>query len=178
MARGDHIIVRRLGGLFTHHGIDCGDGKVIHFTAETWATPRSVQRTSMREFARGSKVEVRDYGKFFEQLNRPEQVVRRIRIRLRRQLSRLLGRNTSVGVFDPDAVIARAESQLGRMDFDMVMNNCEHFATWCKTGLSDSEQVDALWQSILDPKTYLRLRRADFLTSLFESGPRPRRGRT
>ncbi|HRT20579.1 MAG TPA: lecithin retinol acyltransferase family protein, partial [Candidatus Hydrogenedentes bacterium] len=30
MARGDHIKVRRF--LYSHHGIDCGDGTVIHYT--------------------------------------------------------------------------------------------------------------------------------------------------
>jgi len=178
MARADHIFVPRLGGLFTHHGIDYGDGTVVHFTASSWATPRSVQRTSIRDFARGAPVAIRDYGKFFQRLSRPEHLPRRLQIRFRREFSRLVGRNEHVAAFEPDAVIARAVSRIGSSDFDMVLNNCEHFATWCKTGISDSEQVYALWQSILDPMSYLRLRRADFLTSLFETGPSPGRRRT
>lgn len=29
MQKGDHLYVSR--GLYTHHGIDCGDGTVIHY---------------------------------------------------------------------------------------------------------------------------------------------------
>jgi hypothetical protein len=178
MARGDHIHVKRMGGLFTHHGIDCGDGMVIHFTGETWTTPRSVQRTSMATFARGAPVEIRDYREFFKRLQRPEQLPRRLQIRMRSELSRLVGRGGKIAAFEPDAVVARAESRLGRRDFNMAINNCEHFATWCKTGLVDSEQVYALWRSVLDPMTYLNLRHADFLTAVFEPGRKPRKGRT
>jgi len=41
----------------------------------------------------------------------------------------------------PDIVIQRAESQLGNSGYNLFDNNCEHFATWCKTGIKDSEQV-------------------------------------
>ena len=34
MARGEHIKVRRFGGCYSHHGIDMGDGTVIHFCGE------------------------------------------------------------------------------------------------------------------------------------------------
>ena len=175
MARGDHIMVPRLGGLFTHHGIDCGDGTVIHFTGETWSTPRSVQRTSMAQFSRGTAVERRDYEKFFEELGSPEHLPRRVQIRVENEWSRLVGREVTVGRFEPGAVVARAESQLGRRDFDTMFNNCEHFATWCKTGIRDSQQVYALWQSILDPMNYYRLRRDDLLTSLLDAKPRRRK---
>ncbi len=173
MARADHVLVPRMGGLFTHHGIDCGDGTVIHFTGETWATPRSVQRTRMKDFARGAEIEVRDYRKFFEQLDHPDDLPRRLQIQWRHELLRMAGRGGAVAAFGPRAVIARAESRLGSVAFDIVLNNCEHFATWCKTGISDSEQVYALWRRALDPMTYLRLRRSDVLTALFEPGRKP-----
>jgi hypothetical protein len=40
-----------------------------------------------------------------------------------------------------DVVIDRAKGRLGEAKYDVIFNNCEHFATWCKTGLHDSEQV-------------------------------------
>lgn len=176
MARGDHIFVRRLRGLFTHHGIDCGDGSVIHYTGETWSTPRSVQRTALEVFERGTAIEIRDYREFFERLKQPEQLPRRLQIQLRRELSRLSGRDGRIAAFEPDAVVARAESRLGQRDFDTAVNNCEHFATWCKTGLEDSEQVYALWRTVLNPMNYMNLRRADFLTAVFEPGRSTRKG--
>lgn len=41
----------------------------------------------------------------------------------------------------PDVVIARAKSKLGESGYNLFDNNCEHFATWCKTGRKRSEQV-------------------------------------
>ena len=41
----------------------------------------------------------------------------------------------------PDVVVERAKSRLGENDYNLLFNNCEHFANWCKTGISDSKQV-------------------------------------
>ncbi len=172
MARADHIFVTRLRGVYTHHGIDCGDGSVIHYTGESWTTPRSVQRTPMAKFTRGGTVEVRDYRVFFERLRQPDELPRRLQIRIRRELLRIFGNDSTVDEFEPDAVLARAESRLGESGFDIALRNCEHFSTWCKTGISDSEQVHALWRSLLDPRTYWRMRGQGLLTGVFESGGR------
>ncbi len=59
MARGDHVYVRR-GRRYTHHGIDCGDGSVIHYVGPR-GTVRRVARTPVEEFAAGSEVLVRTY---------------------------------------------------------------------------------------------------------------------
>jgi hypothetical protein len=61
MARGDHIYVRR-GLRYTHHGIDCGDGSVIHYTGPR-GTERYVGRTALDLFAAGSDIQVRAYTK-------------------------------------------------------------------------------------------------------------------
>lgn len=41
----------------------------------------------------------------------------------------------------PDVVVDRAKSKLGEQDYNLLFNNCEHFANWCKTGNSHSRQV-------------------------------------
>src|SRR5688500_1752414 len=61
MARGDHIYVDRLGGLYSHHGIDCGDGTVIHFCPDEIPLASSVKRTTLGGFAEGGSVRVRNY---------------------------------------------------------------------------------------------------------------------
>ena len=101
MTRGDHIYVN--WGAYTHHGIDCGDGTVIHYKK----IPAVISRTSWAEFAPGMEVIVRRYGR----------------------------------CDTPDTVIQRAESRLGGNTYALFDNNCEHFATWCKTGVHASEQV-------------------------------------
>ena len=62
MARGDHVYVRRrsLVGRYSHHGIDCGDGSVIHYAGPR-ASVRFVARTSLDEFAKDDEVLVRSY---------------------------------------------------------------------------------------------------------------------
>ena len=58
MARGDQIYAYRellnLQGVYAHHGIDCGDGSVIHYRKPS----EIVERTSLETFARGGKIHV------------------------------------------------------------------------------------------------------------------------
>ena len=42
---------------------------------------------------------------------------------------------------DADTTMRRAESRIGDKDYHLVINNCEHFATWCCTGRNSSQQV-------------------------------------
>jgi Lecithin retinol acyltransferase len=73
MARGDHLYVDRMGGVYSHHGIDCGDGTVIHYWPDEVPIAASVQRTTLEEFADGGPVRVRDY----DVCDPPETVVGR-----------------------------------------------------------------------------------------------------
>jgi hypothetical protein len=34
-------------------------------------------------------------------------------------------------------------SRIGEQDYNLLFNNCEHFATWCKTGRHRSGQIDS-----------------------------------
>ncbi len=109
MARGDQIYVMRplinREGDYEHHGIDCGDGTVIHYY-KGGEVP-TVARTSFEVFARGNPVFVKPY----------------------------------VASYVPDVVVERAESRLGEQQYNLLTNNCEHFATWCKVGRSESQQL-------------------------------------
>lgn len=51
--------------------------------------------------------------------------------------------------FDADTVVLNAQSRLGERKYNVVTNNCEHFALWCKTGISSSEQVKNAEKDIL-----------------------------
>lgn len=46
--------------------------------------------------------------------------------------------------FLPQIVVQRAESRLGEQQYDLLTNNCEHFANWCKTGRNECEQLATL----------------------------------
>jgi len=139
--RGDHVYVQRLGGLYTHHGIDCGGGEVIHLTAAGPGLP-SVRSVARDDFAEGSAILVRDYAKFFASEDAAERAID----------------------VSPDAVVARARSRLGQIGFDLFFNNCEHFATWCRTGLANSTQIDSLWRLGLGPAGYFWHKTGEWMT--------------
>lgn len=107
MSRADHIYCNRVG--YTHHGIDLGDGTVVHYTGEPGKKSNAaIQRTPIEQFMNGDDLHVQSYG----------------------------------NCDSPDVVIERAESRLSENDYNLVFNNCEHFAVWCKTGKSRSGQVE------------------------------------
>jgi Lecithin retinol acyltransferase/PspA/IM30 family len=110
MAKGDQIYVYRellnLRGAYEHHGIDCGDGSVIHYRKPS----EIVERTSLETFTRGERIHIRQYPR-------------------------------SGFAFIADVVVQRAESRLGEGKYNFLFNNCEHFATWCKIGMSESRQI-------------------------------------
>jgi hypothetical protein len=59
VAKGDHIFYSCLrdGRPISHHGIDCGDGTVIHYDTN------KVCRISKTEFAKGRTIQIKEYGK-------------------------------------------------------------------------------------------------------------------
>ncbi len=111
MARGDHIMVKRWNGLYYHHGIDAGDGTVIHFSGEPLRRKDArVQRIDMELFLRGGEKIVVAY-------------------------------QDGVVVLPGEETIRLAEEQLEHDGYSLFRNNCEHFARYCKTGRPYSEQV-------------------------------------
>lgn len=108
MAKADHIYVSHRA--YTHHGIDIGDGTVVH---RTRATGR-VTRISFAEFA-GNRV-----------------------------VHLFPARDAD----DAETVVERALSSVDAPGYCLVRGNCEHFATWCKTGRSHSSQVSRVHRQV------------------------------
>lgn len=52
--------------------------------------------------------------------------------------------------FHRDITAYLAEKSIGREDFGIFRNNCEHFASWCKTGLMESRQSQSVvnWATV------------------------------
>ena len=118
MARGDHLYVEdTLGGIpFQHHGIDMGDGTVIHLAP-----------------ADGARVTLRDTSERFcvHRVTKEQFATGRdVRIRFYRQPR------------SSDQIAAHAESMLGRSGYSLLEGNCEHFATLCVTGKPSSHQIE------------------------------------
>lgn len=43
----------------------------------------------------------------------------------------------------PQEIIKNALSKLGQIGYNVLFDNCEHFASWCRYGKSKSDQVDS-----------------------------------
>jgi len=116
MPRGDRLEVEhRIADstvTYLHHGIDIGDGTVVHARPHDFRNPLGgghVVRTSRAEFAAGRPVRV---------CTEPH------------------------AAYSPDAIATRALAHVGRDGYHLVVDNCEHFATWCATGRRASRQVE------------------------------------
>ncbi|MBR9911110.1 MAG: lecithin retinol acyltransferase family protein [Gammaproteobacteria bacterium] len=175
MAQGDHVYVNRYGGIYSHHGIDCGDGQIIHFGAPDWRTRRHISQISRDEFARGDEIMVRDYSRFFATL---ESETGRKRDPLQTasvELNKFWDGVRGLAVADIDhssaAVITRAKSRLGEKNFNLLFNNCEHFASWCVTGISNSDQITGIWRAALPAAQFMQFNARSRLTDWMDHTP-------
>lgn len=113
--KGDILYVKRT--LYSHYGIYVGDGKVIHFAAnagaETNASKADIHETTVWDFLKGGKLFV---------LKDP----------------------VGLKPFPADVIVQRAKSKLDKCkgEYNLVSNNCEHFAFWCRYGEPYSHQVE------------------------------------
>ncbi len=119
--KGDHIRVQRSGGLYAHHGIYVSDSEVIHFTGNDddsildWSKPEVIA-TDLATFLKGDVLEVKEYtDEEFPDLYTPEQIV------------------------------TYARACIGDRGYDLLFNNCEHFANVCTLGRFRSNQVERVF---------------------------------
>lgn len=113
---GDHIRVNR--GLYSHHGIYIDDDHVCQFAStanghETDPNYASVCLTTLDDFLKGGVLEVREYTD--------------LELKEKRE---------------PQEIVNAALSRLGEKGYDLINNNCEHFANECVFGYKKSEQID------------------------------------
>ena len=86
MAKGDHLYVE---GLVGHHGINCGDGTVIHYSASLKGGHGRIMRVSTSEFADRKPIRMEFYNTNYS----PDEIVRRAKERLGEQIYHPLGNN-------------------------------------------------------------------------------------
>lgn len=121
---GDHIRVERLGGLYYHHGIFIGNDQVIHFTTQhggeiiNWKDAKVIQ-SSLDDFLKDGCVECRQYS-----LEETKEL------------------------YSPEQIIANAKACIGYSNYNLIFNNCEHFAYSCTMGKHRSPQIEDLIHSL------------------------------
>ena len=123
--KGDILAVQRKNAIYIHYGIYVGDNQVVHFSGpvgDDVNNPENVQirKTSLEDFLRGDPLKI--------------QVIDETRRK-----------------FTPEQVVQRALDNVGKSEvvtgkYNFVMNNCEHFATWCVYGRGDSHQIHKFGQ--------------------------------
>ena len=111
---GDQIKVFRSGG-YWHHGVYIWSDEVIHVNGEVKAILPGADEVKVVETS---------LQRFLDDSDAPTVV------------------EYKSGCDSKEKAINRAKSKAGqKWDYGVAMNNCEHFATWCKTGKQKSSQV-------------------------------------
>ena len=147
---GDVVGVHRMRGLYDHYGICTGNGGMIHYADPSgdFGTNIVVHRTTIDTFKEDSEyLFVIDFDKFIKKNNvNIFDIITPLGINIGNIFKLLLG--NQYHIYSPEETVRRAESRLGERLYNIATNNCEHFAIWCKTGVSESTQVENFLQKI------------------------------
>lgn len=142
---GDILSVRRVG--FAHYGVYVGNNQVIHYDIDPSDHYKiCVHQASIEEFLNGSEVySVCDFPKVYGRLGSDiayEEFRKKFpEADIPEALWESL-KNSDYYLYTPEDTVRRARERIGETEYDLLTNNCEHFAFWCKTGLSESLQID------------------------------------
>ena len=166
---GDIIAVSRKLP-YQHFGVYIGDGRVIHFAALNgdWEGTPVIHEAPFENFLRDAKeFEILEFGEKRGETKRctglqtmgsafVNFMVQRTGISLFSLVE--LFRNLEYHLYSPEETIMRAKmvaeqcagegsvikTILNGHAYNLLFNNCEHFAIWCKTGVHESKQVDRI----------------------------------
>jgi hypothetical protein len=151
----DVIGIHRMGGLYDHYGVYESDDCIYEYAAQNgdFGDKIDIHITTLSKFTK-------DSGGYFvltfpERCGTPGKINVRTANSVRppepgpNALMFLADIMRSVGskdyhLYSPEETIQRAKSKLGETQYNPITNNCEHFALWCKTGVHESHQIEAL----------------------------------
>lgn len=162
---GDIIGVVRANGAYEHYGIYVSDTCVVHYATPAGNPLRhaTIHCTSLKWF-------LKDDGDYFI-LDFPSPSSAPVRIGKEpaaftanpdgtertdaaAHLAEVLQHNCGYHLYTPEQTVARARTRLGESRYNVVTNNCEHFAIWCKTGVHESMQVNEMFRLLTNSKGY------------------------
>ncbi|PCE32541.1 lecithin retinol acyltransferase family protein [Burkholderia ubonensis] len=155
LTKGAVVKVSRRLGLYDHYGIYISDSAVVHFNNRNGAGELSgdanrIIKTTLKEFMDGStELKVVTFpASIYESRRHETYRVSSFIAKPRQPWSRpVLSPNANLyKTFSADEIADRALGQLGKGGYDLVFNNCEHFAVWCATGVSESIQVQRIME--------------------------------
>ena len=142
---GDVLRVNR--GIYSHYGIYAEGDRVIHYTGANGPDDFNgiVRETTLAEFLNGSDG--------FSICTFPEHPNNIPVIPGARGLAKILQLVRVIKMMDyhlysGEETVRRARSKIGQGGYNLALNNCGHFAVWCKTGVKDSSQVNNVLEII------------------------------
>ena len=79
--KGQHLVIDKAAGSYTHHGIGIGHGRVIHYSglANDLKTPGVIEEITLEEFAQDKQIQIKPH---LERLYSPDEAVLRACLRL------------------------------------------------------------------------------------------------
>jgi len=152
-AYGDIICVHRIG--YEHYGVYAGDNKVIHYDIDPSDHYKiCVHQAPMEEFLNGSLVYSicefpNVYGRPTEEIPFAEFRKKFAHPEAAQTLWDVL-KMSSYHLYTPEETVIRARERIGETEYSLWSNNCEHFAIWCKTGISESHQIEDLLHAMAE----------------------------
>jgi len=138
---GDHIAFHRQSGAYWHHAIvEYIDEKESKFAVIEYT---NTLKEIVQDGAQAAASLLKNHGSQSESGEGKDYIPAMAKVK--RTECKL--ENEDVYVFkhkkclDPKKVVENAQGRLGKGGYNPFTNNCEHFAMWCKTGKSSSDQV-------------------------------------
>ena len=103
------------GAMYQHWAVYCGNRSVVHYAGNGSTVSKQMSNSQIVH----SKL--------------PEDMLKTFKVW-----------KTHPNAEDRCEVVERAKSRIGEAGYNIAFNNCEHFAKWCDTGKSSSDQVSAV----------------------------------
>lgn len=117
LTTGDHISVSRCNGMYQHHGVCLGNNNIIHCTGDA-ATALFTSSGAMRDDTLHSVVRIDSIEKFIGAQGGKVTIVQQGDVR-------------------PDVLFL-----VGHHNYNLISNNCEHFANYILNIQQESRQVN------------------------------------
>ena len=121
---GDHIAFHQFSGSYWHHAI------------VEYVFPESDEIQTI-EYTNSAEGFLRDNSSFPKTLRKAQVVEVPYRFSEITAVYKMLHE-----YFNRHATLLRAWESVDESDYNLFFNNCEHFAMWCVTGISSSDQVN------------------------------------